>query len=74
MNFIKKITITLFTALIFFKFSFKAEEEEIMIQAISDQIQALTKDLKTLKKQFIKNQMLYLHLYQFNLVSLMKIF
>ena len=47
----KKIFLTLFTALIILSNSLlKAEEEEIMIQAISDQIQALTKDLKTLEK------------------------
>ena len=47
----KKIFLTLFTVLIILSNSLlKAEEEEIMIQAISDQIQALTKDLKTLEK------------------------
>tara|TARA_Y100001970_G_scaffold276894_1_gene380303 strand:+ start:2046 stop:3005 length:960 start_codon:yes stop_codon:yes gene_type:complete len=51
MNFIKKTILTLFTVLIILSNPLlKAEEEEIMIQAISDQIQALTKDLKTLEK------------------------
>ena len=51
MSFMKKIFLTLFTILIILSNSLlKAEEEEIMIQAISDQIQALTKDLKTLEK------------------------
>ena len=39
--------------LFFFSFShsfLKAEEEEILIQAVADQIQVLTKDLKTLEK------------------------
>ena len=40
--------------LIFFIFSFNlyAEEEEIYLKAISDQIQVITKDLKTLEKAF----------------------
>ena len=32
-----------------------SEEEEIQIQAVMDQIQVLINDIKTLKKQFIKN-------------------
>ena len=36
----------------------QAEEEEIYLKSISDQIQVITKDLKTLEKAFIKNQML----------------
>ena len=31
-------------------FFFNAEEEEIYLKAISDQIQVITKDLKTLRK------------------------
>ncbi len=36
--------------LIFFTNSLKAEEEEILLQAVSDQIQVIIKDLKTLEK------------------------
>ena len=35
---------------IFFFNSLKAEQEEILLQAVSDQIQVITKDLKTLEK------------------------
>ncbi len=50
MNIIKNFT-TLFTILLFFQNSIlKAEEEEILLQSIADQIQVLTKDLKTLEK------------------------
>ena len=41
---ISSVVLTFFTSLIF------AEEEEIYLQAISDQIQIITKDLKTLEK------------------------
>ena len=34
----------------YIKFHFSAEEEEIYLKAISDQIQVITKDLKTLEK------------------------
>ena len=34
----------------YFCSSLKAEEEEILIQSVADQIQVLTKDLKTLEK------------------------
>ena len=33
-----------------------AEEEEIYLKSISDQIQVITQDLKTLERLFIKNQ------------------
>ena len=48
---ILKITITtfLFLQIIIFK-SLNAEEEEIYLKSISDQIQVITKDLKTLEK------------------------
>ncbi len=51
MNLIKKFSIILIT-IIFFSFTTltKAEEEEILIQAVSDQLQVLIKDLKTLEK------------------------
>ena len=51
MNFINKFSIILLT-IIFFSFAtlVKAEEEEILIQAVSDQLQVLIKDLKTLEK------------------------
>ena len=41
---------------IFFASNIFAEEEEIYLKAISDQIQVITKDLKHSKKLFIKNQ------------------
>ena len=51
MKFIKEKIIIFFISTLFLLNSpLKAEEEEIMIQAISDQIQVLTKDLKTLEK------------------------
>ena len=41
----------IFSIILLLSFSFlKAEEEEILIQAVADQIQVLTKDLKTLEK------------------------
>ena len=50
MNIIKNFT-ALFIILLYFQNSFlKAEEEEILLQSITDQIQVLTKDLKTLEK------------------------
>ena len=45
---LKKILILLFFT--FFSISLIAEEEEIYLKAISDQIQVITKDLKTLEK------------------------
>ena len=52
MNLIKKnLRIFLITILILLvNFHLKAEDEEIILQAISDQIQVLTKDLKTIEK------------------------
>ena len=47
------------TVLIFFINPIYAEEEEIYLKAISDQIQVITKDLKHWKKQFIKNLTLF---------------
>ena len=50
MNIIKNFT-ALFIILLYLQNSFlKAEEEEILLQSITDQIQVLTKDLKTLEK------------------------
>ena len=41
----------IFSIILLLSFSFlKAEEEEVLIQAVADQIQVLTKDLKTLEK------------------------
>ena len=50
--FIKIKLKTIFLLLIFLSFSnfILAEEEEIYLKAISDQIQVITKDLKTLEK------------------------
>ena len=51
MDFIKKSFLIFFILLLTLSHSFlKAEEEEILIQAVADQIQVLTKDLKTLEK------------------------
>ena len=50
MDFIKKKLLFIFCINIFLNPSLKAEEEEILIQAVADQIQAIIKDLKTLEK------------------------
>ncbi len=51
MNLIKKNFLIFFIFLLVLSHSFlKAEEEDILIQAVADQIQVLTKDLKTLEK------------------------
>ena len=44
-----KIYLLFISAILFNSLSF-AEEEEIVLQAISDQIQVITKDIKTLEK------------------------
>ena len=44
----KKIFLLIILTL--FNYSAVAEEEEVYLQAISDQIQVITKDLKTLEK------------------------
>ncbi len=50
MNLMKKF-LTPFILLLFISFTFlKAEEEDVAIQAVADQIQVLIKDLKTLEK------------------------
>ncbi len=51
MNLIKKF-LTIFITIIIFSYStiLKSEEEEVLIQAVSDQLQVLIKDLKTLEK------------------------
>ena len=49
MDFIKKKLFIYSILLLVFSHSFsQAEEEEVLIQAVADQIQVLTKDLKTL--------------------------
>ncbi len=51
MDLIKKNFLIFFILLLALSHSFlKAEEEEVLIQAVADQIQVLTKDLKTLEK------------------------
>ena len=51
MDLIKNKLFIFFTLLLILSNSFlKSEEEEILIQAVADQIQVLTKDLKTLEK------------------------
>ena len=47
---LRNIKIFLFTIFVFLPNSSLAEEEEIFLKAISDQIQVITKDLKTLEK------------------------
>ena len=47
---LSKIFFTLISLIIFFKNPIFAEQDEIYLQAISDQIQVITKDLKTLEK------------------------
>ena len=55
MDLIKKNFLIFFTLLLVLSNSFlKAEEEDILIQAVADQIQVLTKDLKTLEKAVYK--------------------
>ncbi len=55
MDLIKKNFLILVTLLLVLPCSFiKAEEEEVALQAVADQIQALTKDLKTLEKAVYK--------------------
>ena len=51
MNYLKVLTkLILVTLILFFFTASKAEEEEIYLKSISDQIQVITKDLKTLEK------------------------
>ncbi len=50
MDLIKKNFLIFSLFLLLTPFLLKAEEEEILIQAVADQIQVLTKDLKTLEK------------------------
>ena len=51
MDLIKKNFLIFFISLLILSHSsLKAEEEEVLIQAVADQIQVLTKDLKTLEK------------------------
>ena len=55
MDLIKKNFLIFFTLLLVLSHSFlKAEEEDVLIQAVADQIQVLTKDLKTLEKAVYK--------------------
>ena len=55
MDFIKKKLFIYSILLLVFSHSFsQAEEEEVLIQAVADQIQVLTKDLKTLEKAVYK--------------------
>ena len=50
MDFIKKTLLSTFVLIFVLNLSLKAEEEEILLQAVADQIQAIVKDLKTLEK------------------------
>ena len=55
MDLIKKNFLVSFILLLVFSHSLlKAEQEDVLIQAVADQIQALTKDLKTLEKAVYK--------------------
>ena len=49
--------LSLFFLMIFSLSHLIAEDEEIYLKAISDQIQVITKDLKTLEKAVYQNQM-----------------
>ena len=49
-NSIKFLIISYLLLPIFFLTSLNAEQDEVYLQAISDQIQVITKDLKTLEK------------------------
>ena len=49
-NSVKFLIISYFLLPIFFLTSLNAEQDEVYLQAISDQIQVMTKDLKTLEK------------------------
>ena len=49
MNSIKFFLISYLLLPIFFLTSLNAEQDEVYLQAISDQIQVITKDLKTLE-------------------------
>ena len=52
---IKKILTTFFLSLLIISSQYlQAEEEEILLQSINDQIQVITKDLKTLEKAVYK--------------------
>ena len=52
MDLIKKSFLIFFILLLALSHSFlKAEEEEVLIQAVADQIQVLTKDLKTMSEK-----------------------
>ena len=48
------VIFSLIICTLFFNYNIFAEEEEIYLKSISDQIQVITKDLKILKKLFIK--------------------
>ena len=55
MDLIKKNFLIFFISLLILSHSsLKAEEEDVLIQAVADQIQVLTKDLKTLEKAVYK--------------------
>ena len=55
MDLIKKNFLIFSTLLLVLSHSFlKAEEEDVLLQAVADQIQVLTKDLKTLEKAVYK--------------------
>jgi len=55
MDLIKKNFLIFFILILVFSHSFlTAEEEDVLIQAVADQIQVLTKDLKTLEKAVYK--------------------
>ena len=50
MSFIKNNLIIILTTIFLFNPVLKAEEEEVLLQAITDQIKVLSKDLKTIEK------------------------
>ena len=57
LNFIKNLKFVFFSLVLINFTSVNSEEEEIYLKSISDQIQVITKDLKTLEKAVYQNLM-----------------
>jgi predicted nuclease of predicted toxin-antitoxin system len=63
MNHVSKLKLKFYSYYYIFFNSFNAEDEEIYLKAISDQIQVITKDLKTLEKAvYQKSDIVHLNL------------
>ena len=67
MNVTKKLLLVISTAIIFIfsKPVLYAEEEEILLQTISEQFQAVTKDLQTLEKSSLSKIRQYISKHKF---------